>query len=350
MDQARPIIIKKKKGGGGDGHHGGAWKVAYADFVTAMMAFFLLMWLLNATSEDQRKGLADYFDPSLPISRTSAGGAGMLGGDTVFTPEQASGSRTEGERAKPTHSEEGKDLGELDASPNRPDGETLPDTIQATSEGLLGVDNVVGNSDLGDQYQTITTGDAGSGFGGTEELGAIGPGEGQLAGMTDPEGNALTEGQALRAVGEDLISQVQTSGDTRLLEHFSLRMTPEGLVVEITDLAGDPLFESGSVTPSPIMKTLVEILVPVLERTTNDIAVIGHTDASPFASKRDYSNWELSADRASAARRLMLQLGFAPARIVQVTGKAATDPLGEDPFAAQNRRIAITLLRETTGN
>ena len=74
-----PIIIKRKKGGGEEGHHGGAWKVAYADFVTAMMAFFLLMWLLNATSEEQRKGLADYFDPSIPLSRNSAGGSGMMG-------------------------------------------------------------------------------------------------------------------------------------------------------------------------------------------------------------------------------------------------------------------------------
>ena len=93
MSEVRPIIIKKKKAGGGDGHHGGAWKVAYADFVTAMMAFFLLMWLLNATSEEQRKGLADFFDPSLPISRVSAGGAGMLNGDTMFSEDGAAGSR-----------------------------------------------------------------------------------------------------------------------------------------------------------------------------------------------------------------------------------------------------------------
>ncbi len=80
----RPIIIKKKKGGGGDGHHGGAWKVAYADFVTAMMAFFMLMWLLNATSEQQRAGLADYFAPTTSINRTSGGGDGMFGGDSIF--------------------------------------------------------------------------------------------------------------------------------------------------------------------------------------------------------------------------------------------------------------------------
>lgn len=80
-----PIIIKKKKVTGGDGHHGGAWKVAYADFVTAMMAFFLLMWLLNATTEKQRKGLADYFSPSIPLSRVSGGGNGAFQGDTMFT-------------------------------------------------------------------------------------------------------------------------------------------------------------------------------------------------------------------------------------------------------------------------
>lgn len=82
-----PIIIKRKKIIGGDGHHGGAWKVAYADFVTAMMAFFLLMWLLNATTEVQRKGIADYFNPTIPVNRISGGGDGAFGGDSVFTEE-----------------------------------------------------------------------------------------------------------------------------------------------------------------------------------------------------------------------------------------------------------------------
>ncbi|MEM9968420.1 MAG: flagellar motor protein MotB [Pseudomonadota bacterium] len=82
---AAPIIIKKKKSGGGDGHHGGAWKVAYADFVTAMMAFFMLMWLLNATTEQQRKGIADYFTPTIPINRVSGGGNGAFGGESIFS-------------------------------------------------------------------------------------------------------------------------------------------------------------------------------------------------------------------------------------------------------------------------
>ncbi|MHA1128959.1 MAG: flagellar motor protein MotB, partial [Alphaproteobacteria bacterium] len=86
-DQAPIIIIKRKKIVKGGGHHGGAWKVAYADFVTAMMAFFLLMWLLNATTENQRKGLADYFNPTIPIVRVSGGGDGTFGGSSIFSQE-----------------------------------------------------------------------------------------------------------------------------------------------------------------------------------------------------------------------------------------------------------------------
>ncbi len=91
-----PIIIKRKKVVKGGGHHGGAWKVAYADFVTAMMAFFMLMWLLNATTEQQRKGIADYFSPTIPINRISGGGSGALGGDSIFSEEALSNSGTGG--------------------------------------------------------------------------------------------------------------------------------------------------------------------------------------------------------------------------------------------------------------
>ena len=89
-----PIIIKRKKVIAGGGHHGGAWKVAYADFVTAMMAFFMLMWLLNATTEQQRKGLADYFSPTIPINRMSGGGSGAFGGDNIFTEQTLAQSGT----------------------------------------------------------------------------------------------------------------------------------------------------------------------------------------------------------------------------------------------------------------
>jgi chemotaxis protein MotB len=94
QSNAAPVIIKRKKVVSGGGHHGGAWKVAYADFVTAMMAFFLLMWLLNATTEKQRKGISDYFNPTIPVNRISGGGDGAFGGDSVFAEETMAQSGT----------------------------------------------------------------------------------------------------------------------------------------------------------------------------------------------------------------------------------------------------------------
>ncbi|PYF11939.1 chemotaxis protein MotB [Rhodobacter viridis] len=101
-DGVAPVIIKRKKVVGGGGHHGGAWKVAYADFVTAMMAFFLLMWLLNATTEKQRKGIADYFNPTIPINRISGGGEGAFGGDSVFSEDQVAQNGTGASGQAPT--------------------------------------------------------------------------------------------------------------------------------------------------------------------------------------------------------------------------------------------------------
>jgi chemotaxis protein MotB len=99
---AAPIIIKRKKVVGGGGHHGGAWKVAYADFVTAMMAFFMLMWLLGATTEKQRKGIADYFNPTIPINRVSGGGDGAFGGDSIFSDNTLSHNGTGSSANSPT--------------------------------------------------------------------------------------------------------------------------------------------------------------------------------------------------------------------------------------------------------
>ena len=325
MDAARPIIVKKKKGGGGDGHHGGAWKVAYADFVTAMMAFFLLMWLLNATSEEQRKGLADFFDPSLPISRNSAGGAGMLDGDTVFAEDQAAGSRAEGVRPKPTHAEPGQSLGDKDASPDLRED-------QAANADFTGIP---GDTQTG--TDAVTPGNAGA--------------DGQAA-DGDKSGTGQGEGQdeRLARIAESLVDRAVQAGESGLLDHFALRMTPDGLVIEIVDIQNEALFQSGDADPEPILRQLTAILVPVLAQTTNEIAVVGHTDARPFGSGATYSNWELSADRANAARRLLGAAGLPPERIVRVTGKAATNPIVQDPNAPQNRRIAITLLREGRSN
>jgi chemotaxis protein MotB len=132
---ARPLIIKRKKVSGGEGHHGGAWKVAYADFVTAMMAFFMLMWLLNATTEQQRKGIADYFSPTIPITRISGGGDGSFGGDSVFSETTAAQNGTGASSLRPTEGRQALGAQGTDHRAEREDA-TLRTLGDALMEGL----------------------------------------------------------------------------------------------------------------------------------------------------------------------------------------------------------------------
>ncbi len=297
-----PIIIKKKKVIAGGGHHGGAWKVAYADFVTAMMAFFLLMWLLNATTEDQRKGLADYFNPSIPISRISGGGNGALNGESVFSEDSAVSNRAGSSEEFPKSKVLEKD------------GDSDEYDLNGANEGR-GMD---------------------------DELGA---GDGLDSGASAADTDATETGAAELASVQDRID-FETVGalDGGLAEHIHTRMTPDGLVIELVDADGDPLYDLGSSNPSQLLHDLIKVVGPVLATVSNDMAIVGHTDARPFSARADYSNWELSTDRALAARRLLIENGIAGKQIVQVTGKAATEPFGDDPLAPQNRRIAIKLL------
>ena len=323
-DEIRPIIIKRKKVVAGGGHHGGAWKVAYADFVTAMMAFFLLMWLLGATDEKMRKGLADYFNPTLTVNRTSSGGGGMLEGTALLVEQPLAGTTPEGVPPKPTHDDDGPSLGEQTAAPDIP-----PDAQPG---------------------EYAAQGGEGDGEGGGGEGGAAGR---DAADLDPDEAEALVAERAeqarLEAVGRQIAEAMREAEDGDLERHFIVRVTPEGLVIEIIDADDQPLFASASAEPAPILLTLIDVLVPVLGETTNDIAVVGHTDAVPFGGA-DYSNWELSADRANAARRLLAAHGLPEGRIARVTGKAAVEPLVADPTAPQNRRIAITLLRHSGSN
>ena len=318
-DEIRPIIIKRKKVVAGGGHHGGAWKVAYADFVTAMMAFFLLMWLLGATDEKMRKGLADYFNPTLTVNRTSSGGGGMLEGAALLAEQPLAGTTPEGVPPKPTHDDDGPALGEQAAAPDIP-----PD------------------AQPGEYAAQDGEGDG--------EGGAAGP---DAADLDPGEAEALMAERAeqarLEAVGRQVAEAMREAEDGDLERHFIVRVTPEGLVIEIIDADDQPLFASASAAPAPILLMLIDVLVPVLDETTNDIAVVGHTDAVPFGGA-DYSNWELSADRTNAARRLLTGRGLPEGRIARVTGKAAVEPLVADPTAPQNRRIAITLLRHSGSN
>ncbi|WP_425409228.1 flagellar motor protein MotB [Hyphococcus sp.] len=279
---AAPIIIKKKKVIAGGGHHGGAWKVAYADFVTAMMAFFLLMWLLNATTEDQRKGLADYFNPSIPISKVSGGGSGALNGSSVFTDEQLSRDGTGAVNEYPNSRE---------IPVNGPEN-----SMDAPLEGK-GVDNEIGAAQ-----------------------------------------------KSLEAVQNEINAESIQALEGNLAKHIQTRMTPDGLVIELVDADGQPLYDIGSSNPSRILDDLLKVVGPVLATVSNNMAIVGHTDALAFSRSASYSNWELSTDRAHAARRMLITNGIASAQIKEVTGKADTEPFSEDPYAPQNRRIAIILL------
>ncbi|WP_147111815.1 flagellar motor protein MotB [Tateyamaria sp. syn59] len=143
---ARPIIIKKKKVSGGDGHHGGAWKVAYADFVTAMMAFFMLMWLLNATTEKQRKGIADYFSPTIPVNRISGGGDGAFGGDSVFSEVTLPQNGTGASSQRPTESKQARgETGSQDNGDLTAEQEEVFESLEARLLGKGGESKVMDN-------------------------------------------------------------------------------------------------------------------------------------------------------------------------------------------------------------
>lgn len=266
------IIIKRPKIVKGGGHHGGAWKVAYADFVTAMMAFFLLMWLLNATTEEQRKGIADYFNPSIPIASVSGGGRNALNGDSITS--------------EATMSTDSQRLVE------QPSQEVLPDPD-----------------------------------------------------LSNNDGESPAAASAREEAVVDALQAAMSEQSPELAEHVNLRLSEDGLVIEITDRDGRPLFNSGSAAASPLLESLCAVMAEALSDVHNNIKIAGHTDAFTFASAGNYSNWELSSDRAHVARRLLIKAGLDDGRVSEVTGKAATVPLVEDTRDPRNRRISLTLLR-----
>jgi chemotaxis protein MotB len=222
---AAPVIIKRKKVIQGGGHHGGAWKVAYADFVTAMMAFFMLMWLLNATTEKQRKGIADYFNPTIAVSRVSGGGDGMFGGDSTFTQEElaknGSGGSSDEMRAQTP---------DVEAAAKAAAQAAAKAAAKATEE---------------------------------QDLSKI---ESALSGRG----------------GESMAMQ-------RLLKHVVTKLTDEGLVFEFFDLPDEPLFAEGSTDPQGQTLKVVSLLAGVLDLAENQIAVNGYVRTLPITLKNNPS-------------------------------------------------------------
>ena len=247
-----PIIIKKK--GSHGGHHGGAWKVAYADFVTAMMALFIVLWLTN-TSKPIQVAISGYFkDPS---------GTGKQTGSSL------AGSK---------------------------ESESNPAVSKPTGNNLAG---------SGENFQ-------------------------------------LTK-QNMGMLKEQLQRSIRSITDLeRLKKNIEMTVTQEGLRIELLESAGGTFFDSGSATLNRSGRELVTLLAVELGKVPNHISVEGHTDAKPYSGKSSYSNWELSADRANAARRLMQQAGLRGDQVSQVRGFADQRlRTAKDPLDPSNRRVSI---------
>lgn len=268
-----PIIIKRKKIIAG-GHHGGAWKVAYADFVTAMMAFFMLMWLLNATTEKQRKGIADFFNPTIPVNRISGGGDGAFGGDSIYSEESLAQNGTGASQYRPT--------------------------LERQAQGINGT------SALDEDIQRAR-----------EEV------EAMLQGRT---GESLTLRNRLR--------------------HIATRVSDEGLIVELFDLDGAPLFQTDSAEPTPLLKDLVGLVASVFLKTRNQVSVEGHVRSYPLPLVANPA-WDLSTARAGAVRVMMEGEAFPRDRLERITGHADRRPSATDRASSRNNRIEIILLRKT---
>jgi chemotaxis protein MotB len=288
MSSNRPIIIKRVKKIAG-GHHGGAWKVAYADFVTAMMAFFLLMWLINTSSPEQKRGIADYFAPA-SVSASTSGSGGILGGTALGeVGAMQKGATPIFESAAPA-SEPSSQTGESS-------GQGAADAADKAAEDAIAKREAA---------------------------------EFQQAEMS------------LRQALQDMPELAEMS------RNIIVDQTPEGLRIQLVDQEGRHMFEPGSTVPNDRARLILQAAARIVETLPNRVSISGHTDAAPNPDPRN-SNWDLSSARANSARRVLTAAGLSEDRIAQVSGKAGSDPLfPDDPYQAANRRIAIVLQRASS--
>jgi chemotaxis protein MotB len=300
-------IIKREEVIAG-GHHGGAWKVAYADFVTAMMAFFLLMWLLNATTEAQKRGLADYFTPTIANSKGSSGSGQPFAGKSPYD-----------------------------------DGPAISDkgTVATMNANAPPVDV----EDDGSDTVVLKTVHSSA----TDPNGDDAGGRRGKTGHQDGGAGAVARAQekaAFQAAAQAMQKAVAADPTLApLAKQFTIDLTQQGLLIQIRDEDRQPMFTSGSAEPNAQARALLQRLAPVLAKLPEPVSIAGYTDATPY-SGTGRSNWDLSTERANATRRVLSEDGVADGRIRDVVGHADRDLLlPADPLNAANRRIAILLVR-----
>ena len=285
----QPIIIKKIIDEGHAGGHGGAWKIALADMMTAMMAFFLLMWLLGATNADQRKSIAEYFQPTnAPRVDQSGGSNGFFGGMSLIDPK------------------------------------SLPLTL--TQTGIMQLSAP-----------------------GTEEQQATSEDQALPQGLSEEERRKIAAEQdekRFEKLQDTLEKQIGADAKTAdLLSMVKFVREKEGLRIEILDSAGFSMFSSGTNKLSGEATSLIEKVGESLKNIPNEIAVRGHTDNLQFKSGGGNNNWSLSANRADATRQFLNSIGVDDSRFSRIEGVADSQPVNPDnPADPRNRRISITVL------
>ena len=285
-NQPPKIIYKKVYIEGHGGHHGGAWKVAYADFVTAMMAFFLLLWLLGATTEKQRKGIADYFAPTLiETHRIGMGGSGVLGGESLMSNNKL------GPKAA--------------AAPVASVGIPSPAVDSGSKTG---------------------SGDKGS--------------------LRSAAQLASEDQRAFDAMRRQLEAQIKGSSRlAKLASHVRFVPTTDGLRIDLVDDANYSMFAVGTTVLEPEAAELIGMIAASVRAMPNPLMIRGHTDSLPYGDPRAMNNWMLSSGRAEATRRRLALGGLPEVRFERIEGVADREPMIEgDPADPRNRRVAITLL------
>jgi chemotaxis protein MotB len=278
------IIVKHGHGGHHDDEHGGQWKIAYADFVTAMMAFFLIMWLLNITSDEVKTGIANYFN-STGMVGLPAGNGMLQGGSSVIN-----GGDAPLEQA--TESAEGG--------------------LQSEAEGGIPIPE--------QQPQEASA---------------------STASRSQIERQRF---EAMKAEFERMLNA--RDGELReFAQNVIVEVTHDGLRLQLTDNTGKPLFNPGSAEPTPALARIIAVVGQAISTLPNALILAGHTDATPLG-RPNYTNWELSADRANHARRVLERSGVQAGRIFRIDGSAATEPLlAGAPNDPRNRRISLTIMR-----
>jgi chemotaxis protein MotB len=312
-----PIIVKKIKKVAG-GHHGGAWKIAYADFVTAMMAFFLLMWLLGASSKAKLAGIADYFKTPLKVAMLGGDGAGdassvIKGGGTDLTASAGQVKNGENKERRRATSFYFSNVDPRDAS-------------EGVEKGMDGE-----GMKLADP---------------TEEL---------LWQTEDPQeavypvdvATQIDDAKNMKELKESIEALMEAQPNlAEFKDQMLIEVTRDGLKIQIIDEKNRPMFDTASARLKDYTVEILHQLAPVLNDVPYKISIYGHTDGAPYsAGEKSYSNWELSSDRANASRRELVTGGLQENKMVQVVGLGSTVPFNpDDPLDPANRRISMVVM------